>query len=57
MISALIPDNELARLAALDEYNILDTPSELAYDQLTELVSSVCGTPIVLISFIDEKRQ
>ncbi|MEH6386145.1 MAG: GAF domain-containing sensor histidine kinase [Colwellia sp.] len=57
MISASLPNNELARLDALNKYNILDTPPEPAYDQLTELVSSICGTPIALISFIDESRQ
>ncbi|MBA6340376.1 GAF domain-containing sensor histidine kinase [Colwellia sp. MB02u-10] len=57
MKSAAIANNELARLTALDEYNILDTLAEQAYDQLTELASSVCGTPVALISLIDEKRQ
>ena len=57
MKTALLPKNETARLAALKEYNILDTLAEKAFDQLTELASSVCGVPIALVSLIDEKRQ
>ncbi len=35
----------------------MDTPEEQLYDDLTRLASIVCGTPISLISLVDEKRQ
>ncbi len=49
--------NESARLRALDDARILDTPSEKAYDDLVRLASFICGTPISLISLVDQKRQ
>lgn len=51
-----MPD-ESARLAALRSYRILDTDPEQAFDDLTLLASQICGTPIALISLIDEDRQ
>lgn len=51
------PANEEARLVALDKYAILDTDPEQAFDDLTQLASFVCKTPIALISLIDEDRQ
>jgi anti-sigma regulatory factor (Ser/Thr protein kinase) len=49
--------DEPARLAALRKYRILDTEPERAFDDLTLLASQICGTPIALISLIDEDRQ
>ncbi len=51
------PRNEDRRLAGLLRFNVLDTESEQAYDDLTMLASEVCKTPIALISLIDEDRQ
>jgi len=45
------------RLKALHHYRILDTDPEQAFDDLTLLASQVCGTPIALISLVDEDRQ
>ena len=44
------PESE--RLEELDAFSILDTPPEINFDQLAQLASAICGTPIALISFI-----
>ena len=50
-------NDETARVAALRRYRILDTEPEQQFDDLTLLASQVCGTPIALISLVDECRQ
>jgi PAS domain S-box-containing protein len=54
---APLPENEAFRLAALRQYEILDTPPEAAFDDLAELAAQICGTPIALVSLIDAHRQ
>ncbi|MBD0265330.1 MAG: GAF domain-containing sensor histidine kinase [Tolypothrix sp. Co-bin9] len=57
MKQAPLPTNEYQRLKALERYQILDTDPESAFDDLTALVAYICGTPIALISLVDEHRQ
>ncbi|QJD95672.1 PAS domain S-box protein [Mucilaginibacter robiniae] len=52
-----VPDNETARLKALQAYDILDTFPEEEYDAITRLASYICQVPLAFISFIDDKRQ
>jgi len=49
--------DETARLKALRHYHVLDTEPEQAFDDLTLLASHICGTPIALITLVDEHRQ
>lgn len=51
------PVNEQARLAALYRYQIMDTPMEPLYDELTTLACFLCETPYAAITFIDSSRQ
>ncbi|MGB3295787.1 MAG: GAF domain-containing protein [Phormidesmis sp.] len=50
-------DRESARLQALRQYSILDTPSEQVYDDITALAAFICDVPIALISLVDADRQ
>ena len=58
MIEASPTDQkEAERLDALDELKILDTPSEQAYDDITELAAFICGTPVSLVSLVGRDKQ
>jgi signal transduction histidine kinase len=57
MLKPSRPADEAARLEALRAYDVLDTPPEEAFDDLTRLASQICGTPVAMISLIDRDRQ
>ncbi len=57
MIIAPLPHDEEERLAALHEYQILDTAAETIFDRITLIASHICGVPISLITLIDRDRQ
>jgi two-component system cell cycle sensor histidine kinase/response regulator CckA len=48
---------EPARLAAVRRTALLDTPPEEAFDRLTRLAARLMGTPVALITLVDEDRQ
>src|SRR6476646_3907402 len=56
-MQAPIPIIESTRLAALHQYQILDTEAESSFDDITRLAAQICQTPIALVSLVDEKRQ
>lgn len=51
------PTQEAARLEALRQYKVLDTPAEHSYDDITSLAAFICDVPIALISLVDAERQ
>jgi PAS domain S-box-containing protein len=51
------PHDEDRRLDALERYQILDTPAEEAFDDIVKLAAQLCGTPMAVISLVDEHRQ
>lgn len=57
MKPGIIPENETARIAALQQYQILDTDPEAEFNDIVLLASQLCETPISLVSLIDVNRQ
>ena len=48
---------ENARLNALDSFAMLDTPREQDFDEIAQLASEICETPIAVVNLIGKGRQ
>jgi PAS domain S-box-containing protein len=57
MVLPPILEEEAKRLEALRQYSVLDSAPEEALDDLSAMAAQICGTPIALISLVDENRQ
>jgi PAS domain S-box-containing protein len=57
VIPAGLPPDEAERLARLRALAVLDSAPEPLFDSLTRLAAQIAGTPIALVTLIDEKRQ
>ncbi|MFD1000944.1 GAF domain-containing protein [Ohtaekwangia kribbensis] len=49
--------NDELRMRELMEYHILDTPPEKELDEIAQIASIVCNTPMSMVTFIDSHRQ
>lgn len=52
-----IESKESARLGALASFAMLDTPREQDFDEIADLASRICETPIAVVNLIGEGRQ
>ena len=57
MVPAPTPPNEEERLAELNGLNLLDTPIEADFDQVTERLTKLFRVPTALLTLIDKDRQ
>src|SRR5271165_4898698 len=55
-IDAVLPPDEPERLAALQRYQILDTPPDGAFDHLTAVAAALFRVPIAVVSLVDRDR-
>lgn len=56
-MSFLIIDNEAARLNALRDLRLLDTPPSESFDRLTRMASKLLDAPVSTVSLTDGDRQ
>src|SRR3989337_1066085 len=51
------PEREAIRLAAIDRYEVLDSPREETFDRIVSIVSAVFGTTMAVITLVDRERS
>ena len=56
-MSFQIPANETERLIALRQLDIMHTPPEIPYQEITELAAHISRCPVAYISFVDDERR
>lgn len=54
--AGIIPDNETERMAAVQRYEILDTPPDGTFDRVTAMAARRFDAPISIISIVDHDR-
>jgi nitrogen-specific signal transduction histidine kinase len=52
----LLQEDEISRLNALYQYEILDTPAEAGFDNITMLAAAIFGSQNAHICFVDENH-
>jgi PAS domain S-box-containing protein len=57
MTAAALPADEAQRLARLRALSVLDSAPEPLFDSLARMAAQIAGTPIALVSLVDDKRQ
>ena len=53
----MIKIDEKKRQEAVDSYKLVGTLPEKSYDNITQIASFICGTPIALITMLDYNRN
>lgn len=51
------PENESERIAAVETYQITDTPPEVSYDDIAELAAEICQCPVGMINIIADSHE
>lgn len=54
--ASLIPDNEEQRLAAVQRYDVLDSPRDGAFERITRLAARHFDVPVSIVSIVDSDR-
>jgi PAS domain S-box-containing protein len=48
---------EKARLEDLEQLQVMDTPEEIAYDEIAQIAATMFDAPMALVSLVDDRRQ
>ncbi len=57
MITSMTTPNEEERLLELYHYDLLDTAGDEDFDDIVQLASKICNTPISTVTLVDSDRQ